>query len=231
MASMSIIKVANVGFGAKTLEKRTTPVFRAKLARVAQDIGADPSDLAAVIGLETMYTFDPAIRNQHCERVLCKGDRACVSRRCGTGLIQFMPSTAKRLGVTTDQLAAMSGVEQLDYVRRYFLWFGRGFSNVDQLYYSVFWPACRGKSAGHVVAEAGSNVYSQNRGFDRAGRGYFTCGDVSGAARQARATGRTYLDVDTSLAPTTFGWGDAVGLMAFGAASALAYRMFIEPRL
>jgi hypothetical protein len=37
-----------------------------------------------------------------------------------TGLIQFMPATAKGLGTTTDALKNMTAVEQLDYVYKYF---------------------------------------------------------------------------------------------------------------
>ena len=37
-----------------------------------------------------------------------------------TGLIQFLPSTARGLGTTTDALAGMSSVEQLNYVEKYF---------------------------------------------------------------------------------------------------------------
>lgn len=45
-----------------------------------------------------------------------------VNRASGaTGLIQFMPSTAKQLGTTTDKLAAMTEVDQLDYVAKYFV--------------------------------------------------------------------------------------------------------------
>lgn len=50
--------------------------------------------------------------------------RAVYARRAkpheqGTGLIQFMPATAKSLGMTISQLAAMTAVEQLDVVEEY----------------------------------------------------------------------------------------------------------------
>lgn len=37
-----------------------------------------------------------------------------------TGLIQFMPSTAQRLGTSTQALAKMTGTQQLEYVKKYF---------------------------------------------------------------------------------------------------------------
>lgn len=37
-----------------------------------------------------------------------------------TGLIQFMPATAQRLGTTTQALAKMTATQQLEYVRKYY---------------------------------------------------------------------------------------------------------------
>lgn len=37
-----------------------------------------------------------------------------------TGLIQFMPSTAQRLGTSTQALAKMTGTQQLEYVKKYY---------------------------------------------------------------------------------------------------------------
>jgi hypothetical protein len=48
-------------------------------------------------------------------------DPARVNSTSGaTGLIQFLPSTAQALGTSTAQLAAMTAVEQLDWVEKYF---------------------------------------------------------------------------------------------------------------
>ena len=37
-----------------------------------------------------------------------------------TGLIQFMPATARGLGTSTEALKTMTNVQQLDYVYKYF---------------------------------------------------------------------------------------------------------------
>ena len=88
----------------KNLVERTTPEFRRKLYQVAIDVGIPPGELASLMGFESSWTWSPSVRNP-------SGG--------ATGLIQFMPSTAKMLGTTTDQLAAMSAVQQLDYVKAY----------------------------------------------------------------------------------------------------------------
>ena len=62
--------------------------------------------LMSCMAFESGETFSPSVRN-------AAGSGA-------TGLIQFMPSTAKDLGTSTTELADMSAVDQLDYVQKYF---------------------------------------------------------------------------------------------------------------
>src|SRR5690606_22727031 len=77
--------------------------FRARLCEVAAALGVEPDYLMACIAFETGETFRPDVRN-------AAGSGA-------VGLIQFMPATARGLGTSTEALARMSAVEQLDYVR------------------------------------------------------------------------------------------------------------------
>src|SRR5690554_2745455 len=81
-----------------------TPAFIAEVEAMAQRLGTQPEYLLAVMSFES--GFRPDIRNQ-------AGSGA-------TGLIQFMPATASELGTSTDALARMSAVDQLQYVERYF---------------------------------------------------------------------------------------------------------------
>src|SRR5208282_3601342 len=74
-----------------------------KLDNVAKFLGIPDDWLAAVIAWESGWSFDPAKQNSI----------------GATGLIQFMPSTAKGLGTTTDALKAMTFVEQMDWVQKY----------------------------------------------------------------------------------------------------------------
>ena len=77
---------------------RVSPEFRSKLAVGCAELGIDPSHLMACMAFETGRTFSPSVRNE-------------VSG--ATGLIQFMPSTAKGMGLTTAELAGMTAEDQL----------------------------------------------------------------------------------------------------------------------
>lgn len=80
------------------------------------------------------------------------------------GLIQFMPSTAKALGTSTDGLLKMSNIEQLDYVYKYLKPYkGRMKSWID-VYLAVFYPAAIGKGDDYVIKS--DLVAKQNPIFD-----------------------------------------------------------------
>jgi peptidoglycan hydrolase-like protein with peptidoglycan-binding domain len=153
--------------------ENTSNAFRQKLVVVANNLGIEPNWLATVISFETAGKFLPDVKNG-------AGSGA-------TGLIQFMPSTAAGMGTSTDELAAMSDVEQLDWVEKYLsTWKGRMHS-LNDVYLAIFMPTQMGKSNDSVVASEGSKVYEQNIGFDPEvdgqRKGYFTVGDITGAIR------------------------------------------------
>ncbi|MFP4124573.1 peptidoglycan DD-metalloendopeptidase family protein [Coleofasciculus sp.] len=114
----------------ETLEtegKPTLSPFAQKIKQVAANINADPIDLATLISFETAGTFSPSIRGP-----VVKGRGRAV------GLIQFMPGTAAELGTTSEALAQMSQVEQMDYVERYLVKRGFRGGTLKQLYSTVF---------------------------------------------------------------------------------------------
>ena len=79
------------------------------------------------------------------------------------GLIQFMPSTARSLGTTTDVLKHMSNVQQLDYVLAYLRPYkGRMKTWVD-VYLAVFYPRAMGKPNFVITSDI---VAKQNKIFD-----------------------------------------------------------------
>lgn len=130
------------------------------------------SYILACNALETGRTFNPGIRNPKSGAV---------------GLIQFMPkSTAPDLGTTADALAAMSFVDQLDYVFKYFEKYGyiKKCNYLEDYYLSIFYPVNVGKDPNEVVGRAGSTLYSQNSGFDADKKGYYTVGDIASAINQ-----------------------------------------------
>ena len=133
--------------------KKVSPEFAARVVMIAGELGIHPNHLMACMAFETGRSFSPSIRN-------AAGSGA-------VGLIQFMPSTARRLGTTTEALARMSAVEQLEYVRRYFLPYKGKLSTVHDVYMAILWPAGIGKplDAG-VSREQCPRAYELNKGLD-----------------------------------------------------------------
>jgi hypothetical protein len=69
------------------------------------------------------------------------------------GLIQFMPTTAERLGTSTEALLSMTVIEQLPYVRKYLEGINpsKKFKSFSDLYSTVFLPIARGKESSYVL--------------------------------------------------------------------------------
>jgi Transglycosylase SLT domain len=137
--------------------KRVSDEFAARIIRVARGIGADPNHLMACMAFESAHTFSPSIRN-------AAGSGA-------VGLIQFMPSTAKALGTTTAELAAMTAEDQLEYVRRYFSPYVGRLWTLEDCYMAILWPRGIAKPLDYVLFSRGDPVcparYRQNAGLDK----------------------------------------------------------------
>jgi len=124
------------------------PEFTAELNRVAQKFNINANDLLAVMLVETGGTLNPAIRN---------------SKSGATGLIQFMPTTARGLGTTTDELARMSRAEQMKYVEKYLTGKLPQGATGGQIYAAVFLPAFINEE---VLTVKGEAYYNANVGLD-----------------------------------------------------------------
>ncbi|WJV25923.1 MULTISPECIES: hypothetical protein [Pseudomonas] len=147
---------------------RVSEAFRAKVVAIAQGLSVDQNWLMAVMAWETGKTFSPAARNP--------GSTA-------TGLIQFLQSTAIRLGTTTAQLARMSAVEQLDYVDKYYKAVPAGrIRNLGDAYLAVLFPPAIGRPDSFVMWQRDTGPYQReyaaNSGLDREKKGYITRGDA-----------------------------------------------------
>ena len=101
-----------------------------------------------------------------------------------TGLIQFMPATAKSLGTTVDELRQMSFEQQMEYVYLYLKpYIGKMTSQVD-VYLAVFFPAAIGKSDEYVLQTAKLSpaiIANQNPAYDLNKDGKITKGEVATA--------------------------------------------------
>lgn len=99
-----------------------------------------------------------------------------------TGLIQFMPNTARSLGTTVEELAEMTNLQQLDYVLAYLKPHeGRMHSWVD-VYLAVFYPVAMRKPDAWAITRP--IVAKQNPVFDINKDGKITIAEIKTALRK-----------------------------------------------
>jgi hypothetical protein len=138
--------VTGLAWGAKV-----SATFRDRVRWIAEQLGIGASDLMACMAWESGRSFSASVAN--------------MAGSGATGLIQFMPATARALGTSTVTLAAMSAEDQLNFVFKYFEpWKGRLHSLAD-LYMAILWPKAVGKPDDFVLFEDGI-AYRQNAGLD-----------------------------------------------------------------
>jgi hypothetical protein len=159
---------------------RVSAAFRTKVREICAFLGCNPSDLMAAMAFETGESFSPSIRNK------LSG---------ATGLIQFMPSTARNLGTTTDALAAMTAENQLNYVARYFTPFKGHLSTIEDVYMAILWPKAVGASNQTVLFAQPSQAYEQNQALDSNRDGAVTKFEAAAFVRQKlnKGLGPTFL--------------------------------------
>lgn len=143
--------VSKVAWG----KKLSAPALT-RLAQMVKDLRCAPEMIHCFMGCmawETGEAFSPSTVNK-------------VSG--ATGLIQFMSSTAKGLGTSLPKLAAMSVVEQLDYVYAHFKPFAGRLNNLGDVYMAILWPVGVGKPDDYVLWDSKSQAttFAQNAGLD-----------------------------------------------------------------
>jgi hypothetical protein len=154
----------------------------------ADKLGIDADWLACVVAFETGGTWSPAQPNIWAKR---DAEKRGLPYSGAIGLIQFMGSTAKNLGTSTAELAAMTFVEQLKYVRAYLAPYASRIKSLDDCYLAVFYPAAIGREDSYVVGRRGAEgflgrVYEQNAGFDRNQDGDVTKAEICKTIRDVR---------------------------------------------
>lgn len=128
--------------------------FVAKVKEVSSRLGINPNWLMAIMNWESARTFSASVRNSYTN---------------ATGLIQFMPATAIDLGTTVDRLAAMSEVEQLEWVYKYYARYKSKLKSYTDLYLTTFYPVAVGKASGYVLGTSDyriRKIAEQNPAFD-----------------------------------------------------------------
>lgn len=136
------------------LVKTNREEFYTELEAVAGRLGIPSHWLEFCIWFETAKTMDHTIQS---------------SKTKATGLIQFMPLTAKSLGTTVDALKEMTNVQQLKYVEKYLWPYRNRFKSFTDVYLTIFFPVAVGRPDSFII-EAGrlkaSVIAKQNPVFD-----------------------------------------------------------------
>ncbi len=149
---------------------RVSSQFLDKVSGISERLGVRGEYLMAVMGFETGGTYSPSIPNE-------AGSGA-------VGLIQFMPTTATGLGTSTQELASMSDIEQLDYVERYFSPYRGRLNSLEDVYMAVLWPRAIGRGSEYVLWDRSrGTVYEQNSGLDSNNDGVVTAGEATDKVR------------------------------------------------
>jgi len=147
------------------------PEFEKEVNRLAQKYDIDATDLLGLMASES--GLNPQARN----------------KSGATGLIQFMPTTARSLGTSTAALYKMNRVQQMKYVEKYFdYWKLPKGATPGHLYTSVFLPAFTNKPADYIVARRGgfrdswghhpASWYTHNAGLDSNGDGSISIAEL-----------------------------------------------------
>jgi hypothetical protein len=157
---------------------RVAPEFLSKVQEITGELfgyeGAD-GDLLSCIAFETGRTFSPSVEN--------------LAGSSAIGLLQFTRDPRLEMGVTRSQLAAMTAVQQLKYVREYFLRrHPERMNNIEDMYMAILWPAAVGKPA-HFRMAMTNLQYRQNAGLDMNSDGIITKHEAAAHVRAMREEG------------------------------------------
>jgi hypothetical protein len=148
---------------------RSQPNFWSELQAVASRLQTQPAWLLNVMASESL--FNPAARNP-------------LPGQTASGLLQFIESTARRMGTTTRAIRRMSPADQLRLVERYLTPFRGRLGSLADVYLAVFRGAVIEGGDGVVVVDSGKErrVYALNKSLDLNRDGRIVKGELSLAA-------------------------------------------------
>lgn len=168
-------EIPPIAWGSKVSED-----FRIKVTEFSDALEIDPDWLMTCIAFETAGTFRADVKN--------------MAGSGATGLIQFMPSTARSLGTSTEELEKMSVLEQLDYVYAYFAPYSGRLESVGDVYMAILWPIAIGKPAEYPLWSQSTRptTYRQNSGLDTNNNGVVTKQEAVARLEDLLDTGRRF---------------------------------------
>ena len=145
LGSLKDQNLDKIAWGAKVSKE-----FKLKVIEVCEQLEINPDYLMSCMAFETGETFSPSVKNPN---------------GSATGLIQFMSNTARSLGTTTNKLAGMTSVEQMDYVEKYFKPYTGKIKTIEDIYMVIFCPRAVGKPNSYILYDEGRS-YNDNKGLD-----------------------------------------------------------------
>ncbi len=133
---------------------KVSSTFKERVLWIADELGCSPDHLMACMAWESGESFSPSKKN--------------MAGSGATGLIQFMPSTARGLGTTTQKLAAMTAEDQLRFVWEYFKPYKGRLTNLGDIYMAILWPKAVGRPDHFVLFDRAKTptTFRQNAGLD-----------------------------------------------------------------
>lgn len=140
-------------------------MFEKKVRSVSRQLHIAPEWLMAVMHSES--GFDGSSHNR-------QGSGA-------TGLIQFMPATAKTLNITTEKLRNMNHQQQLEYVGHYLQEKRQKYGDFESLtdvYLAILYPVALQEEYCYTMYADPSVAYKQNKGLDQDKDGKVTVQDI-----------------------------------------------------
>lgn len=136
------------------------PAFHREFAAVCDRLQIDADAIAALISHESAFN-----------------GQAFNKLGGASGIMQWMPATAKWLGTTTEAIRAMSALEQLKLVEKTFKgWAGK--LSARDVPMVGFGASFIGKPDSHVAYAKGQKGYDWNTGLDINRDGKLTLGEV-----------------------------------------------------
>lgn len=138
---------STIAWGAKV-----SPEFKKRVIEICKELVIVPDYLMSCMAFETGGSFRADIPNKE--------------KSGAIGLIQFMPSTAIDLGSTTEKLAKLTSIEQLEYVRKYFFHRKGKLHTLEDVYLAILFPAGIGKDVDTPIMVKGDKYYKKNAGLD-----------------------------------------------------------------
>lgn len=153
---------------------KVSPTFRDRVWWICDTLGFNPDDLMTCMAWESGRSFSPSKTN--------------LAGSGATGLIQFMPSTARSLGTTIAALARMTAEDQLNFVYKYLRPWGGKVRGLSDLYMTILWPKAVGKPDDYALFTGGI-AYRQNAGLDTNKDGKVTKAECSAKLFAMKAEG------------------------------------------